>query len=315
MSYQSIFWLLLLLPAWLLTTYSTRKLQVVIAHHCAHANFSGRKWIDQNLGRFICIALWLRDFDSYQKDHILHHKAKTALTLADETVKFLYLGVGLRPGMSKNELWRKLCTSLCSPIFHYKSLKARFSACFLSHSLIHNVTAWGFWGVIILSVSSIHFWSIFLVAWVLPVTILYQIAQCLRLAAEHKWPENMSERDKLFVSHSTVAVFLGEPVPPPTLPIVLRIARWVIWWIRMTGHLVVRLCVLQTDTLTHDYHTRYPGTDDWANASYARQQDLDSGCPRWPELYQETWGLLAAIDGVLESLSKQPSEQSAEEPI
>lgn len=308
---HSVFWLSLLLPAWLLTIYGARKLQVVIAHHCTHVNFSGHKLIDRQLGRAICIILWLRDFDSYQPDHIIHHKAKTALTLEDETVKFLYFGVGLRPGMPKDLQWRKLFSSLISPSFHFQLLKARLSACFLSTSLGHNFTAWGFWAIVFFLVSITNSWTTFLIAWLLPITVFYQVATCLRLAAEHKWPENITNRDKVFISRSTVAVFLGEPAPSPTLSNIPHVIQWTVWWFRMFCHLIVRLGVLQGDTPTHDYHTRYPGTDDWANALYARQQDLDAGCPHWPEPYTETWGLFSAIDGVLESLSQQPPMEDA----
>jgi hypothetical protein len=60
--------------------------------------------------------------------------------------------------------------------------------------------------------------------------------------------------------------------------------------------------VLVGDTPVHDYHHRFPVSSNWVNAIFARQQDLENGCPGWQEDYQEVWGLFSAIDLTFDSL-------------
>ena len=84
---------------------------------------------------------------------------------------------------------------------------------------------------------------------------------------------------------------------------------WGYWAARMLFyHLPARALVLTGDSPCHDYHHRYPTSKAWPNAIFERQADLDAGCPGWPEPYQETWGLLEAMDETFKSLSQQPPQ-------
>lgn len=306
---SSNLWLIGLLCGWILTTSGLRKLQVVILHHCAHINFSGHKKFDRYLGRLISILLIVRSFDSYKTDHIKHHQAKKLLTLEDETVRFLFLWLGLRPGMPKKQIWQKFYSRLVSIQFHLRFFFARVAACFLSDSPSHNAFSIGFWGLVLTFITFTHTWMVFLLVWIVPLTVFYQISVCFRLAAEHEWPlseEVNQQRDKRFVCQSTKAIFLGEATPSSELPFLMKVLSWGQWWLRLIFiHLLSRLFVLQGDTPVHDVHHRHPGTDDWANALFVRQQELEAGCPRFPQSYQAHWGLLAAIDAVFYSLSLQ----------
>lgn len=82
---------------------------------------------------------------------------------------------------------------------------------------------------------------------------------------------------------------------------------WLRWWMRMLGyHLPVRILILPGEMPEHDWHYRHPHDPDWANGIYARQRDLEAGCPGFSESYTEVWGLFEAIDLVFETLSKAP---------
>jgi len=209
-----------LLPlGWFLTTASKRSLRVAVLHHCSHLNVTGNKNIDTCMGQWISIVLMIRDFDSYISAHRVHHSLKGHLTAKYETLQFLYEQLGLCPGMSKQECWKKLLQALWSSRFHLQFLYKCFRACFLSTSSSHEVTAYSFWFFVLVLVSATHIEMAFLLSWSIPMTLLYQIFTCLRLIVEHEFPglKLLMYRDRQFVAEATKAVFLEDPTPAPSL--------------------------------------------------------------------------------------------------
>jgi hypothetical protein len=88
--------------------------------------------------------------------------------------------------------------------------------------------AWRNLGVVAVSNS----WITFLVVWVFPLTILYQISSTLRLCVEHHFPKNEQPfRDKKDYGRLTVGVFLGEPVPQVSGISPESFLKWGIWWL------------------------------------------------------------------------------------
>jgi fatty acid desaturase len=306
---KSGFWLLLLIPAWICTISGTRSLEVVHLHQCSHNNWSGNKNIDRWLGTFISVLVISRSFDTYRIEHKTHHQLHKFLTLEDVPTEFLIQKIGLQPGHSKQELWQRLIFSLISPKVHIKFLLNRLAVCFTSPYLLHNTIALTFWINILTIVTIFNCWLIFGIAYLLPITFIFQISTILRLSVEHQFPkiDIYNNRDKIFVCRSTVAVFLGEKTPNSNLPLIEGIVQWINWWLRMIFvHLFFRVFVLQGDTVVHDYHHRHPGKDDWANAIFARQQEIEAGCPQYPEGYIHVYGFIQAVDAVLESISNLP---------
>ncbi len=301
-------WLFLLIPAWIFTVSGGRQLQVVISHHCSHSSFSKHQKVNQWLGEIISIVLILKNFTVYQPDHVSNHHSKRLMTLEDETIKFLFLLLGLRTGMTKKQLWHKLIISLFSPWFHCRFFVARIKSCFFSNSLFHNLLAWFFWSIVITIIAITHSWTVFLVAWVFPMTILYQVSNTIRICSEHSFPEPelAEKRNKLILGRLTKGIFLGELTPNSSLHFLPKLSQWLRWYLLMFYHLFCRIFILAGDTPCHDWHHRHPASSDWVNYIFARQQDLDNGCPGWPEKYTEVWGLYKAIDICFESLSKLP---------
>lgn len=142
--------------------------------------------------------------------------------------------------------------------------------------------------------------------------ILYQICHALRLVVEHRFPENqglLENRNKLYVCESTQAIFLAKPLPETNLCGWQWWKEWSLFWIDLIVlNGLIRWLILPADTLVHDYHTRYPGTDDWCNAIWLRQAEVELGCPKWPAKYTENWGLKAAINAVFISISQLPTD-------
>jgi fatty acid desaturase len=306
------FGLLLLIFSWMITVSSARQLQVVVVHHCAHKNFSGHRKLDKWIGRIVSALMFFRDFDGYERSHTDHHR--NPLDADDETVKFLRHLTGIEPGKHLTELWRRLWISLISPKFHIQFLVARLISSLLVSSLIHRTLSWLCLLSVLFLMEACNAWLIFWVAWVFPLTVLYQVSTLLRLCSEHIWlPVGFdAKRNKSRYSQATVGIFLGDPVPSSGSSVVMSLSQWILWWSKLLiVHLPMRIFVLVGDTSCHDYHHRYPGSDDWANAVFTRQQDVDAGCPGWLNPYREVVGLFTAINLAFISLSQHPALEQA----
>jgi hypothetical protein len=153
--------------------------------------------------------------------------------------------------------------------------------------------------------------TLFIVGWLVPLTVLFQISNTLRLCVKHTLPPPGSTlTGRAHFASLTNAIFLCSPPPdrsrtgPRRATGRLRWATgWLRWWtVLLLVHFPARYLVLTGDTVCHDFHHRYPMTRDWPNYLYARQADLERGHPGWPP-YEAAWGLVPAINRVFDSLS------------
>ena len=283
--------------------------QVVIFHHCAHGTVFRTRERNRRVGRAISAVLLFKHFDLYQHEHMLHHSAKRLLTPEDEFAQFLFDLCGLEPGIAKAELWRRVVVNIVSPLFHGRFLLRRLKASFGSHDRAHNLLGSATWLTLSLAAAGAGVFVPFLVLWVLPVTVLLQIATIFRILCEHRFPDAglIDARDKLFVCMATTGVFPGSAPPSAEEPPDIRIAGWAAWWAEMLIlQLFVRLFVLVGDAPCHDYHHRRPASKRWASYAQARQQDRLNGCWGFPVNYCDSWGLFRTIDANLATLAAVP---------
>jgi len=283
--------------------------QVVIFHHCAHGTVFRTRERNRRVGRAISAVLLFKHFDLYQHEHMLHHSAKRLLTPEDEFAQFLFDLCGLEPGIAKAELWRRVVVNIVSPLFHGRFLLRRLKASFGSHDRAHNLLGSATWLTLSLAAAGAGVFVPFLVLWVLPVTVLLQIATIFRILCEHRFPDAglIDARDKLFVCMATTGVFPGSAPPSAEEPPDIRIAGWAAWWAEMLIlQLFVRLFVLVGDPPCHDYHHRRPASKRWASYAQARQQDRLNGCWGFPVNYCDSWGLFRTIDANLATLAAVP---------
>ena len=152
-------------------------------------------------------------------------------------------------------------------------------------------------------------WLAFVLAWVVPVTVLLQAATVGRILCEHSFPEAelIAARGRDLTAHATGGVFPG--AMPPTAPAAsLRGAlAWLGWWLNMlVVQVFVRLVVLVGDAPCHDYHHRKPASRRWTDYIHARHNDAEAGPKIFNADYKETWGLFRAVDATLASLSRLP---------
>jgi fatty acid desaturase len=302
----------LLLPIGLLGTCCGLGLfQVVVFHHCSHGTVLKTREANRRAGRLISALLLFKRFEDYQREHMMHHSPNKLLTEEDEFADFVMGMCGLEPGVEKRELWRRVLTNTVSPVFHLRFLQRRMRVSMFTGDRGHDWMSRGAWIASLALAAATGTLPAFLVAWVLPVTVLLQIATVFRILCEHRFPEPqmIRQRDRNFVCHATAGVFPGSAPPDLYATTAEGLLRWTAWWAEMlTVQLFVRLFVLVGDAPCHDFHHRKPATRRWADYIYARQQDLDAGSPGFPAGYFENWGLFAAIDYNLGSLAATPRE-------
>lgn len=296
--------LLTFLPlVWGIILHATRKLRLTIMHACSHyAVFKKSRRLNNYLGEFISILTCTKEFKSYQRDHTKTHHSQKLMTPGDETYNYLIEVVGFRLGMTKDKAWNHLFRTMVNPRFHVCQCLLRVKWTFGSKSWKHNLLSLFFWGIIVSIVAFTHTWITFLLVWIIPMTLLFEISSLLRQCVEHSFPtEGSCYQSQKTLNQMTAAIFCGEktPIACGSKLSLKKIIAWTNWWFRILFyHSLSRLLVLTGDSPCHDWHHRHPGNPDWSNCIFNRQQEVESG-----EVYHETWGLLEAIDKTFESLS------------
>jgi hypothetical protein len=306
---------------WLFTVSGARKLVTTINHYCVHKDLlpsSLRKKysrIHSIIADINSSIVFLQDFAHYQKEHLTHHGDKIVASILDPDMVFMWL-LGLRAGMSKSDLWKKLLFNLFFPFskLHRLFLVSRFNTTlFKGNPLRYTVHSLVLLALVYLGMEtsfSTVFWTC-----IFPMTYLYHIASLLQFSTEHLWLNGVEDNGLLKTDNNhkflmnrakriTSARFCGEPFPKDTGNMFTTICKRMWWCMKMLFvHLSVRLFVLPGDLVVHDWHHRCGHGDDWANAFYSRQQAMINLKADEPP-YMEVWGLKNAINRVFENLSQ-----------
>jgi len=290
---------------WGLTVYGTRKLRLTIMHACSHhAVFPDNRKFNYWLGEFISILTLTPNFKTYQRGHNKIHHSTKLLNPGDETYQYLIDTVGFRLGMNVGHAWRHLWKILVSPTFHIHQFASRLAVTFLSDYLSHNLLSIVFWSSILGFVTLKNLWFVFLVAWIIPISIFFEASSLLRQCVEHRFPVSTAfKHSSEVLSQMTTAIFCGEQIPKldSSASWVKKFLAWTRWWLRMFFyHLPSRVLILTGDSPCHDFHHRNPGSNEWFNCIFERQKEIEAGVK-----YYHCWGLLEAINEFFKSLSLQ----------
>ena len=137
--------------------------------------------------------------------------------------------------MSRPQLWRRLALLLASPWFHGRFMYKRVCGSVFSKDRTHNLIGFGVWGAVLAGGALTHTLVQAAVIWVLPVTVLLQIATVFRILCEHRLPseEVIEKRGRDLVCEATAGVFAGVRPPARSLPAPARLAAWGWWWANM----------------------------------------------------------------------------------
>jgi fatty acid desaturase len=306
-------------PAWgwlflpftvLLTAGAARAIQIGIVHHASHKNLTGIKWLDRLIGEVSSACVFILSLREYAQLHPVHH-GKTA-TKDDPDFQFV-VGFGFRPGMSEAALWRHLWRTLFGWRFHAAYVLSRLRSNFVNVTWPRRLLATGLAAGLLGGAAATGMWIELLVAYVLPVGLLFQIAGLLQTLTEHQWVWLSSEvkTRKALMGELTFGRYCGEPMPE------LVWSNWralTYWALRMLAvHWTVRVLVLQLDLPNHPFHHRHP-QGDWANATFAQRDDELSGEGAWGP-YREAWGLRDAIAHNFRLLASLPPDAQPGDPL
>ena len=295
----------------ILTTSGLGLFQVVVFHHCSHGTVFLQRDTNIAVGRLISTLFLFQHFDHYKTSHMMHHNNNKLLTEEDEFADFVFSLCGLRAGLSKRQLWLRVAFTLASPQFHLRFLWKRLRGAWWSHDLMHNIVGVSVWGCGLATAFILGHLSAAVIAWVLPVTVLLQIATVFRILCEHRFPdpEIIALRGRDFACHATAGVFPGKMPPSVKALSPTGLLLWAGWWTNLlTVQLLVRVLVLVGDAPCHDYHHRRPASRRWTSYIQARQIDLESTSAGPRPAYMESWGLFTALDQNLASLARTPAD-------
>ncbi|WP_405616638.1 fatty acid desaturase [Streptomyces sp. NBC_01511] len=293
-----------LLAGWAVTLHGMRNLRMMVFHQCAHRNMWRRRRLDRTLGRALAGLLLVQGFEQYSREHVTDHHAVHHMTLRDPTVQAFLLTLEIRPGMTRRQMWRAVLRKLLSPAYHARFLAARVRGYWSTSDRWDRAVSGLCYAALAAALTWWGGWLGFLVCWALPLTVLFQISNTLRLCVKHTFPQPGAARTrgKEHFAGLTNAIFLCAAPPDRRLSGVRKWSAWLGWWASLLFvHFPSRYLVLTGDTVCHDYHHRHPMSREWADYLFARQRDIEGGHPGWPP-YEAAWGLVPAVNRVFDSL-------------
>ncbi|MFE3492201.1 fatty acid desaturase [Streptomyces sp. NPDC059175] len=302
----------LLLPVgWAVTLHGMRNLRMMVYHQCSHRNMYRRRRVDRAIGHAISSVLIIQNFQRYSREHVRDHHAAQHMTLKDPTVQAFLVSLQMHPGMTRRQMWRRLLLKLVSPRFHFSFAVSRVRSFWSESARSERRSALLLYGTTVTATVLTGTWQALLVVWFVPLFPLFQVSNTLRLCVKHTFPVpgTAIRHGRPYFSSLTNAIFIGDALPSPDLPLARRAGAWARWTLRLVFlHAPSRYLVLTGDTVVHDFHHRYPAAPQWADYIFARQQDIDSGHQGWPP-YHEVWGLIPAISHVFDSLASADAEE------
>lgn len=267
----------------LLTAGAMRYLYVVVAHFCVHGSMHRSERVNRVVGELVTLLTCNQGYDSYKREHArFHHSARLA-TPADPDTKLL-AEYGFLPGLSVSTLKRRLLWTVMSPFFHLRMTAARLRAQLARGPVYRRVLTGALWAVLLGVVAVTGEWMSFLLAWLLPVGVLYNVSALVQLLTEHRWYRRRrdGETKRQQQAKLTSGRFLGDPAPTTTL-------GWVGWTLRaLLLHAPARLFVLVGDLPQHDLHHLQP-RGEWANAAFTRREVVKEKADTWPRTGQDEW--------------------------
>ena len=341
-------WLyVLLVPIfYILFVNSARGLQVETIHQTVHEQNTGNVKIDCIIGEISSAIAFCNCPSRYGQAHVPIHHGTELCSMSDHDVQFMYSILGIEPGMSADEILRRLLKALVSVRVHTLFLRARFKGVFSSEEKkIHddaNVHYWpkGLDLTFALHVAqcrkliaiSIYFFtpaiSILLAAMYgtflplitvflglyLPAIWLYQISAILHFSGEHYWKFRQIREEG--VPYRTVMVrmtsgrFYGDAAPcfRNDTKIITHL-KWMKWWLKfILVHVPLRHFVSPSSLPWHDAHHTRPRGRDWVLGPYWRCEHITSGA----DTYTENWSLNKQLTAVFESISELPAFSTEE---
>jgi fatty acid desaturase len=297
----------LLFPAYVLDLHGLRKIALTVYHECSHRAFIwGKEWANDLLGDVLGVLPITQHYRGFKAEHVDAHHPRL-MTKDDPTVRFNLDVLGLRPGMSERALRTRLIARLVSPEFNLRILALRLRDYLAGSNATHRVLALLYASLVGLAIWAWGFRIVFW-AWLLPLTIPFNIVYILKDCCEHVYP-TAGVRGVERMAKCTHQVRYGRGRPETLGGWPLFLALTVLYDIPTS------LVFGAGENRVHDFHHRHASTPKWTAGVYERQREV---C-RWHELrargeakrppYTHVEGLHRAIAENLRTLSQaDPSE-------
>lgn len=329
------------MPAWLLalalpglaitmmmTAAGGRAVQITLMHDAVHGWDAADKAGDTKAR-----ALWwaagtaqsalvgVQNFEGYRDEHLEHHDAGIFATVRDPDVRFLRF-LGFEPGQSPEELERHFRKLVRSPWFHGVFLAKRVRAQLTTGPIWRRVLVVAAWAAVLALLGANGLLAVFALAWVLPLTVLFQRNALRQYVGEHRWlkveqPDGQMGEPPAFAEVSAGRFALDAP-PSDSLRGVRKLAAWAGWWRRLLlVHAPFRAQVVWGDLSHHDMHhahglerlaargedlPRFAQPDiAWMNTAYARrtyEQLRQPGDPELSAFWNEADARRATFEGL-----------------
>jgi fatty acid desaturase len=304
-------WLLVLPYTMLATTSAARTLFLTNFHACIHGCFSlardlkRRARVNRLVVDILSLPILTLPYQKFHDSHAIGHHGPTFTSAnGDDDANFSVWKMGLRWGLALWRLVQNLIISLLSLRIHVIFLYARLRANVCSAGWCRRFVLLAYIAALV-ALGTVVCWQTIVIAWVLPLTGLYQLSAMVGFAGEHRWlnEPDPGESRRDWLVKQTWARFIGIRYPDENLPAVVLALAVPAWWAAMLlWYLPLRLFILPGDLSAHDWHHRHPCSRDWVRAKYAREEAITAG----ETGYTEEWGVLAPILRNLRNISAMP---------
>jgi uncharacterized membrane protein YoaK (UPF0700 family) len=290
--------------ALVLTAGAARAFQTTYLHHASHGNLCRTRRGNDLLGEAVSVLAWLAPLAVYREEHKRHHHQLA--TGADPDLKLVLKLLRFRPGLSRRQYWQHLSGLLATPRFHLAMTLVRLKANLIDARGWRLLASWAQLLGLVGAVTRTGLWGEILVAYVVPITVIFDVGAVLQALSEHTWVRTGQGRDpeRVVWSRLTRNRFFGELPPEPgssSLP-------WIRWWFRMlTVHGFFRILVVPLDLAVHQWHHVRPQDTNWPRSAFAYRDGRGPGSAS-DQYSVEVWGLLTVLNLTFDYLGIVPLE-------
>lgn len=290
-----------------LTVAGARYMVATVIHHGVHNAVFRSEAANRALCEILSTMTIVQPYDSYKRFHVIEHHGRDFSTIDDQDLAAIYK-LGLTPGVPVSRMKWILFWQCINPSFHLRYFVGRLRSNLIGAPLYRLILTLVWIALLAVLASAVGGW-IFLIAVVIPLTIVYQVCSLLHLVTEHAWVlRTGSERVRESHIRNSHARLCGRVLPAKNLSGRQWIFEWTSWWIEhAVVHLPVRLLIVQGSLIVHDWHHRCGADREWPNAiqkrEIAAQKELeDDLCT-----YIDVWGIHHCLHYVLQRISDGPA--------
>lgn len=283
-------WIYLFMLGLTLTVSGSRAALTTICHAATHYTLVYNKENDKKrmYNEFACeiisIVLLLQPFKLYRSDHVgKHHLWKTLCSLDDPDSYLVVKLLGFEPGFkSVKAYWAHFFIQILNPKIHWLFISTRLKTNFCDKrvalkrrfaAILFHASVLGALSSLSLYLQSLEPLIVWLISWVIPNTILFNISIIALQVGLHGWLSKKRENESL-EEWQWRAIWNRHPISHFPKHLLGRIG----WFFELlTFRLFERLFVLPSGLVTHGTHHLKPHNLDWPNEIYLSANFIRSG--------------------------------------